>query len=106
MEAQSETLRQLADEYWEGVLRRSPILATFFGDYRYNDRLPDIGPDGRAEEEAALRNVAQRLDALEPQQKELEDRITAHMLRLSVNSGLDAARLRLDELAVDQMEGP
>ncbi len=28
------------------------------------------------------------------------------MLRLSVRSGLDAVRLRLDEMSVDQMDGP
>jgi uncharacterized protein (DUF885 family) len=99
-------LRQLADEYWEDVLRRSPILATFFGDYRYNDRLPDIGPEGRADEEAALRTFQQRLARIDQRQLELEDRITAHMLRLSLDAGLDALRLRFDEMAVDQMEGP
>src|SRR5216684_3787469 len=68
----AHALAQLADDYWEGTLRRNPTLATFFGDYRYNDRLPDISPRGRMEEEAEL----------------------------------DALRLRLDELAVDQMDGP
>ena len=48
MTLQSEALHQLAHEYWEGVLRRSPILATFLGDSRYNDQLPDIGPVARA----------------------------------------------------------
>ena len=28
------------------------------------------------------------------------------MLRLSIQAGLDALRLRLDEMAVDQMDGP
>src|SRR5712692_915809 len=51
----SRALAQLADDYWEGILRRNPTLATFFGDYRYNDRLPDIGPNGRKAEEADLR---------------------------------------------------
>ncbi len=106
MENQSEALHQLADEYWEGVLRRSPILATFFGDYRYNDRLPDIGPDGRAEEVAELRSVGERLDTLDESGLELEDRISASMLRLSLVAGLDALRLRLDQMAVDQMDGP
>src|SRR5207245_5712908 len=36
----------------------------------------------------------------------VEDRITWDMLRLAVQAGLDALRLRLDEMAVDQMDGP
>jgi uncharacterized protein (DUF885 family) len=102
----SAALRQLADDYWEGALRRNPILATFFGDYRFNDLLPDIGPLGRAEEESALQAILPRLEPLERDQIELEDQITASMLRLSVEAGLHALRLRLDEMAVDQMDGP
>src|SRR6266536_3726030 len=100
IEAEAATaLAQLADEYWEGVLRRNPTLATFFGDYRYNDRLPDIGPRGRQQEEAELRAVLDRLEPLRAAQLDTEDRITWDMLRLAVQAGLDAVRLRLDELA-------
>src|SRR5712691_4083181 len=99
-------LAQLADDYWEGVLRRNPTLATFYGDYRYNDRLPDIGPRGRMAEEAELRAVQARLEPLREASLGTEDRITWDMLRLAVQAGLDALRLRLDEMAVDQMYGP
>jgi uncharacterized protein (DUF885 family) len=99
-------LAALALDYWEGVLRRNPVLATFLGDYRYNDRLPDVGPEGRATEESDLRDVLRRLDALRGAPFAVEDRITRDMLRLAVQAGLDALRLRLDEMSVDQMEGP
>jgi uncharacterized protein (DUF885 family) len=102
----SDSLKQLAHDYWEGVLRRNPILATFLGDYRHNDRLPDIGPRGRAEEESDLRVVAARLQPLRDAPLDAEDRITWDMLRLAVETALDALRLRLDEMAVDQMDGP
>src|SRR5216683_1845722 len=102
----SKALAQLADDYWEGILRRNPTLATFFGDYRYNERLPDIGPTGRLAEEADLRAVLARLEPLRAAPLGTEDRITWDMLRLAVQAGLDALRLRLDEMAVDQMDGP
>ena len=102
----ADALRNLADEYWEGVLRRNPVLATFLGDYRYNDRLPDVGPRRRAEEEADLRAVLSGLQPLAAAPFDIEDRITWDMLRLAVQTGLDALRLRLDEMSVDQMDGP
>ena len=102
----ADALRHLADEYWEGVLRRNPVLATFLGDYRYNDRLPDVGPRRRAEEEADLRAVLSGLQPLAAVPFDIEDRITWDMLRLAVQTGLDALRLRLDEMSVDQMDGP
>ena len=111
-------LDQLAEDYWEGVLRRNPFIATFYGDYRYNDRLPNIGPSGRAEEEADLREILTRLDTLriglsrsaagraESDQFHTEDRITYEMLGLAVEVGLKSLESRLDEMAVNQMEGP
>jgi uncharacterized protein (DUF885 family) len=102
----SQPLHQLAQDYWEGLLRRNPTLATFYADYRYNDRLPDIGPAARAEEEADLRGVLARLEPLRDAGLSVDDRITWDMLRIAVEAGLDALRLRLDEMAVDQLDGP
>jgi uncharacterized protein (DUF885 family) len=99
-------LLQLAADYWEGVLRRNPILATFYADYRYNAQLPNLGPTGRMEEEAALREVQRRLSEMDGEPSSTEDRITHNMLEIAVTAGLDALRLRLDEMAVDQMDGP
>jgi uncharacterized protein (DUF885 family) len=102
----SEQLAQLAADYWEGILRRNPTIATFYGDQRYNDRLPDVGPRGRAEEQADLGEALSRLDAIDQTGLSLEERITVDMLRLSAHNQLAAIRLRLDEMAVDQMDGP
>ena len=38
----------IADRFWEGMLRESPTTATVYGDERYDDRLDDPGPAGRA----------------------------------------------------------
>ena len=36
-------LNALYDQYWEEVLAMNPVQATFQGDNRYNDQLPDFG---------------------------------------------------------------
>ena len=79
----SEDLRQLAEDYWEGLLHRDPLIATFYGDYRYNARLPDVGPDGRRAEEGLLTATRARLEPLLSAELEDEDRITADMLKFS-----------------------
>ena len=50
-------VNDLADRFWEGVLERDPLCATVLGDERFNDRWPDLGPDGRAADEAAFRSA-------------------------------------------------
>ena len=44
----------LADRFWQWFLARNPVFATVLGDERYDDRLPDPGPDAREEEIAAI----------------------------------------------------
>ncbi|MBL9122082.1 MAG: DUF885 domain-containing protein [Planctomycetaceae bacterium] len=38
----AEQLQQLFDDAWQFQLREDPLFATFAGDHRYNDRLPDV----------------------------------------------------------------
>lgn len=102
----SQQLRDLAADYWEGVLQRNPTLATFFGDYRYNDRLPDVGPNGRSAEESGLRDVLRRLESIPRDELTSDERVSWDMLRLASEQGLAALPFRLDEMAVDQMSGP
>lgn len=41
--AKAAQLQQLYADYWEGVLQLNPVQATFQGDHRYDDQLPDFG---------------------------------------------------------------
>ncbi len=59
--AQPSSVRELVEAYFEEMLVLSPLEATYIGDDRYNDRLPnDIAPDA-----VAARNAFERryLDA-------------------------------------------
>lgn len=42
-QAKAERLDQLYAEHWEEYLKLNPIQATFQGDHRYDDQLPDFG---------------------------------------------------------------
>ncbi len=42
-QAKADQLNVLYDQYWEEVLKLNPVQATFQGDARYNDQLPDFG---------------------------------------------------------------
>ena len=98
---------ELADRFWEGFLERQPVYATFLGDERYNDRLDDPGPEGRAAELAAYRDVLERSETLDRAELEVEDRITIHMLEVIARIGLAQHEQQLYQLAsIDQFSGP
>ena len=99
-------VNDLADRFWDGVLERDPTWATLLGDERFNDRWPDLGPDGRAADEAAYRSVLAEsseipVDGLGPEQV-----ITRDLLILVAENQLEALAQKQYQLAIDHMSGP
>jgi uncharacterized protein (DUF885 family) len=99
-------INELADRFWEGVLERDSMWATVLGDERYNDRWPDLGPDGRAAEEAAFRATLAEAAAIPPESLEPEQIITRDLLILVSENHLEAHAQKQYQLAVDHMTGP
>jgi uncharacterized protein (DUF885 family) len=99
-------VNELADRFWDGLLERDPMWATILGDERHNHRWPDLGPDGRAAEEAAFRGALAEardipVDGLEPEQV-----ITRDLIILVSENQLDALDQKQYQLALDHMSGP
>ena len=99
-------IERLSERFAEGVLERQPTVATFLGDRRYDDRLPDIGPRGREREREALESLRRDVSAIERRTLSGEDAISHHMLELAADFGLASLRHQLYQLAVDQLQGP
>jgi uncharacterized protein (DUF885 family) len=99
-------VNDLADRFWDGLLERDPMWATVLGDDRFDDRWPDLGPDGRAADEAAYRSTLDEArdipaDGLEPEQI-----ITRDLMILVCENALAALDQKQYQLAVDHMSGP
>ena len=61
----AEQLDALYAEYWEQSLERNPLRATFIGDPRFNDQLPNtLSPEHRAESQAIDEDWLTRARAL------------------------------------------
>ena len=99
-------LRTICDESWEAVLRENPTYATYLGDFRYNDRLADISETGRARRRALHQGFLDRLKALDLAALDENDRVTADILRLQLEQGLEEDRHKFWQWDVDQMGGP
>ena len=99
-------VNDLADRFWDGVLEREPTWATLLGDERFNEKWPDLGPEGRSAEEAAYRSVLAEageipVDGLDPEQV-----ITRDLLILVAENHLEALAQKQYQLAIDHMSGP
>ncbi|MBI4415747.1 MAG: DUF885 domain-containing protein [Euryarchaeota archaeon] len=99
-------LASLADEYWERLLEDQPVYATSLGDRRFDDRLPDITPEGRARRVAWRDEFLERVRALSEDEPAEEARITRTALLVDLETDLAYLRCGLDEWTVDPLHGP
>jgi uncharacterized protein (DUF885 family) len=99
-------VNQLADRFWDGVLERDPLYATILGDDRFDDRWPDLGPDGRAADEAAYRATLADAEAIDADGLEPEQVITRDLLMLVCRNHLEFLAQKQYQLSLDHMSGP
>jgi uncharacterized protein (DUF885 family) len=98
---------QLADGFWERLKQLQPISATINGDNRYDDRLPDTSPEGRAAVRRFADDMRDAALAIPDEGLSVEDRITRDVLRVIGTIFAVQDDQRMDTLqVVDQMAGP
>ncbi|MCU0505228.1 MAG: DUF885 domain-containing protein [Chloroflexi bacterium] len=101
-----DALDALARDYWEAVLAEEPLFATQIGDHRYDDRLRDPSPEGRAAWLARLEELAAREAALGASEPDPVARVTRSALREALRGDIAHLRTGVDEWSVDPLEGP
>ncbi len=97
-------LDRLYAEYWEEVLKMNPIQATFQGDARYNDRMPDFYSKAfRDESRAFTRRWLERVEAIGPEGLSGQDLISYEIFVNEAKDSLFAEKFPGWMLPVNQM---
>ena len=103
----SSPVNRLAEGFWEAILEENPSTATMYGDSRYDDRLEDPGPAGRARARALAESTLAAVGKIDADEQPLEDRITLDMVQVVCQLQIEQDDQRVDLLRpVDQMAGP
>jgi uncharacterized protein (DUF885 family) len=96
-----------ADRAWSQFLELNPLWATMQGEERWDDRLDDPGPDGRAASMTMVEAWAAEMEGFGGLELSVEDQITLGLIRFAIDRFRGAHELRLWELeAMDQYGGP
>ncbi len=82
----------LKREYLDGLLLAKPHLATFMGDHRFDDRLPDLSPQGLQRRERVLEQQKIRLATVERERLPLDEQVDAELMTDAI--GLELLYLR------------
>jgi uncharacterized protein (DUF885 family) len=84
-------LHALFERYFEDTLRLNPLLATYIGDHRYDDQLPNsLGPQFRAEVQALNARYLAEAQAIDVAQLSPADR-TSHAIFVHERERMRAA---------------
>jgi uncharacterized protein (DUF885 family) len=103
----ADRAQALADRFWEDLLEREPTFATAIGDERYDDRLPDIGEEGRALSETRNRAALDELATIDREGLDITLRTTMDILEAIATQTLAGVELRTDRLyVVNHFVGP
>jgi uncharacterized protein (DUF885 family) len=89
---------EIAVRFWEDYLRLAPTTATVYGDDRYDDRLDDPGPQGRAEVRALAERVRREAAEVPADGLSVEDRITRDMLGILADLAIEDDDLAFREI--------
>ncbi len=92
----STTLADLCARSWKRTLELNPTLATIVGDERYDDRLDDPGPAGRAARRALAEESRAGALGIEPAGLDDEERISRDLLLLIADQEILDDDLRVD----------
>jgi uncharacterized protein (DUF885 family) len=99
--------RDLAQRFWEGLLALEPMVGTYIGDARYDDRLPDPSDEGIAKRKDFLEKSLADRSKIDAGGLDVELRTSLDVLENGCRRELDSIRWRMDRFAaVTHLFGP
>jgi uncharacterized protein (DUF885 family) len=101
--SKSEQLEQMYVDYWEAGLKRNPVQATYVGDNRYNDQLPNFyTPAYRQESIAFTKNWLNKFEAIDASDLNGQTRLSYDIMVRSLKLELEGYQHRTDLMPLNQ----
>jgi uncharacterized protein (DUF885 family) len=98
-------LKRFFDEQWERTLQENPLLATSFGDRRYNARLSEVGLAAQRRSTAASRAALVRLRGIPRDSLSARDRQNHDIFVRAASEGITNAEFGAHLIPITNREG-
>ncbi len=105
MPTPAELFQQLISDEWEARLAADPLFATFTGDRRYNDRLPDVSEAATENWLHHLQSLRQRQQAIDPAPLPAADRLNYAIFARLLEDEIARLGFRAYRMPVSKMSG-
>ena len=94
MNEATQAFRQLAEESIDSALEADPVAATWLGDHRFDDRLPDYSSDALSSRARTIDDQVTAIDAVDDVELDVMDLVDLEILR----SRLQREAFEIEEL--------
>jgi len=102
-ESHAAMLDRLFEEHWEAWLELNPVMATFIGDHRYNDRYPvTISPGHREAMRALFERSLAAVEAIDPDALDEQRRLSRKLFVRDMQQRLDGFRFPDELMPINQ----
>ncbi len=102
-ESKGQQLNRLYAEHWEETLKLNPLQATFQGDSRYNDQMPNfLSEASRIEAHDFTTRWLKRIEAIGPEGLSGQDRLSYDIFVKTAKDALESEKYPTHLLPVDQ----
>jgi uncharacterized protein (DUF885 family) len=102
-ESQAAHIDRLFEEHWQAWLELNPVMATFIGDHRFNDRYPvTISPEHRAAMRALFETSLAAVEAVEPAALDEQRRLSRELFLREMRHRLEGFRFPDELLPINQ----
>ncbi|HXX20488.1 MAG TPA: DUF885 domain-containing protein [Candidatus Acidoferrum sp.] len=105
VDARQQELKDLIAEEWEFEMRESPLSATSYGDYRYNDKIDDISATEQLRVAQKLNRFLAQLQAVDARDFPEQERLNKTLLIRRIQYALTNIALKNYEMPLDQFNG-
>ncbi|MEO6264430.1 MAG: DUF885 family protein [Luteimonas sp.] len=101
--SKAQQLTRLYEQFWEEGLKLNPIQATFQGDPRYNDQLPNfLSADYRAQSHAFTEGWLKKIEAIGPSGLSGQNLISYEIFVHDAKSGLEGEQFPGELIPINQ----
>jgi uncharacterized protein (DUF885 family) len=102
---EGEVLHQLFDDEWEWMLRDNPIVATYLGDRRFDDRLTEYSAAAWSRRREHNRKTLARIEAIDRGKLSAEDKLNYDLFLLLTRTAVEGDRFPHEVVPMNQMGG-
>ena len=102
---EGEKLHKIFDDEWEWQLEQNPIMATFTGDPRYADQVPDMSFEALEMQNKHAFAVKASLEPIDYEKLSDDDKLNFDLYMLNVEEGIEGQKFRGEFMPINQMGG-